>query len=1036
MVIAVGLAVAIGQAAIVAASLSPLLTAALSLGLAVIGTVATMLLTPKPAVPKMEDGKLTLRQAIPARVKVFGRARMGGPLAYYGGGSTLNQVILHAEHRIGEFETHWLNDEIVDVNEDGEVESRPYHDAHATGTDEEYHVMLTNYIGTDTQTVSAYLDSNWTSTNHYLRGQACTSIAYDDGNSKTHYKIFPNGAPSYSAVMKGALLFDPRNPFHNINDPDTWTWSDNSALAVLDYLTRRQQGVPDGFGLDWDEINLQSFADAADDCDEFVALKAGGSERRWRTWGAYELTEDRSTVLSDLLGTCCGWLAQGVDGKVVIQVGREAPTATVTITDDQFKTWRLRAGVNAIDRVNGVRATYLSENHKWNEIEAGIQLNQDSIDRNGEEFTDAKLRFCPSESQAQRLAKYTLKRGDPKFSGEITGTLALLNAWGERFINLQLTELTTFNGMYEVIGLKLDRATMMVTLTVSSYDDWWGWNAATDEKDPSLVPEEPEEPMDMDPPTSATATVDSRTTDGRTRYAVGVITWPAPPRNNWSSEVEYRPVTTPESDWLGISPAYGFFRTETGVLQEGLTYRARVRYVGPMGTVSDWRETAAFAAVADPIAPGVGTLSASLNGYTVNLLSTAPNDAHVGSVRFFRNTVNNFVGAVQIAGPYIVAPNQQAAYSEIQVPGDYYYFAQWANWSGISGAATPGQLIEVAPTTAPRILVPTSGFTSYDRTQPISGDQAYANSTVRIYANGVLNTTTTASPTGVWSTTTAALPTGAVSLTASSVSGGNEGPLSTAVTGTINALDTDAAAIIAAFTNEPSSARMGLINDLVVGLKTDNLWTKLRRLQVLAAHDSQASTIEWKTKVAGFTATTANSDTPVFTVDRGWKANGAGTTVGGYLSGTDNSVNLAQNDNSMFVWNHAPSSGAVAGTYRECGSGQMLIACKNPTAVVAAINMSGSINSIAQTGDGTGFYGHSRTASTGYKVYQDVNVLGTVTQASATPVSGTMHILRGGSGYCDARVSACGWGAGMTDADMLALRNRLRTYMVAVGAAV
>ncbi len=112
----------------------------------------------------------------------------------------------------------------------------------------------------------------------------------------------------------------------------------------------------------------------------------------------------------------------------------------------------------------------------------------------------------------------------------------------------------------------------------------------------------------------------------------------------------------------------------------------------------------------------------------------------------------------------------------------------------------------------------------------------------------------------------------------------------------------------------------------------------------------------------------------------------------------------------------------------------MLIACRNPTAVLWCMNMASGADIPAQSGGGTGFYAHSRQASSGYTAYQDSNATA-VTRTSAAIVSGAFSILRGGSGYTNARVAATSWGAGLSGVEMTALRNALNDYLIGVGAA-
>ncbi len=144
---------------------------------------------------------------------------------------------------------------------------------------------------------------------------------------------------------------------------------------ILDYLTRLEQGIPVGFGISFDRIDLASFAAAADVCDQEIPKKDGGIEKRWRTWGSYELTEECKAVLSDLLDACCGRLIQGPDGRLGLTVAADRyralaedpytvpagiPASSVALNDDQILEYDFSTGKAAIERINEVRAIYVS----------------------------------------------------------------------------------------------------------------------------------------------------------------------------------------------------------------------------------------------------------------------------------------------------------------------------------------------------------------------------------------------------------------------------------------------------------------------------------------------------------------------------------------------------------------------------------------------------------------------------------------------------------------------------------------------------
>jgi hypothetical protein len=105
--------------------------------------------------------------------------------------------------------------------------------------------------------------------------------------------------------------------------------------------------------------------------------------------------------------------------------------------------------------------------------------------------------------------------------------------------------------------------------------------------------------------------------------------------------------------------------------------------------------------------------------------------------------------------------------------------------------------------------------------------------------------------------------------------------------------DADAEAYFAAMSVEPDATRKGLLNDLIVGLKADSVWTKITWLSVLAAHDAQAARVNIKTPAQ--VATAINS--PTFTTDLGYAGDGAtsylDTGLAGTIFGTGANIDLS-----------------------------------------------------------------------------------------------------------------------------------------------
>ncbi|WP_219824791.1 hypothetical protein, partial [Pseudomonas urethralis] len=90
-------------------------------------------------------------------------------------------------------------------------------------------------------------------------------------------------------------------------------YSDNTALHMLWFLLARCK-VPD------DEIVFETFASAANVCDEAVANADGTAGIRYRTGCVIGADEQRTQVIQKLEESCAGQLIR-VGGKWMMQAG-------------------------------------------------------------------------------------------------------------------------------------------------------------------------------------------------------------------------------------------------------------------------------------------------------------------------------------------------------------------------------------------------------------------------------------------------------------------------------------------------------------------------------------------------------------------------------------------------------------------------------------------------------------------------------------------------------------------------------------------
>jgi len=306
---------------------------------------------------------------------------------------------------------------------------------------------------------------------------------------------------------------------------------------------------------------------------------------------------------------------------------------------------------------------------------------------------------------------------------------------------------------------------------------------------------------------------------------------------------------------------------------------------------------------------------------------------------------------------------------------------------------------------------------------------------VQVYTDGLFRAQVQANLVGAWSCSVPSISSGshAVTASASTQSGGMSGqtlPL------TVIVYDDTAyiAAYVAAMTSQPTAKRRYELNKLISDLSS--IWTKLDYLVVHAAHHEQAGRINAKNPSQVLTA----NNSPVFTIDRGFKGTGKGATVGGYLASTfvpsTAGGQWTLNSAHLSVYIRTPSTSTVSVEAGDIGNLNAFIFSKHNTVNQITTRLNDGTNSSQDAGAPTG-QGHfviSRDVSTSYARYHDGVAKAAAPVTSTALPTAAVEILRVAGSYSDAEVLASSWGAALTAADVTTLRTALEAYKTAVGA--
>ncbi|WP_339539087.1 phage tail protein [Pseudomonas sp. RA_15y_Pfl2_54] len=208
---------------------------------------------------------------------------------------------------------------------------------------------------------------------------------------------FPSGIPDTRFVVRGRNdIYDPRT--------GTTVYSGNTALHLLWFL-RARCGVPD------DEIVFETFASAANVCDEALTNADGSTSQRYRSGCVIGADEQRTGVLQKLEAAAGGHLIR-VGGRWMFQAGAYYGPYDFEITEDMvIGTVTGSTEPSNDSAINTVRGTFIDPSQSWTETDyPEVSVAQWIIEDGGEAAETLTYSYVTDPYQAQRLANMELRR--------------------------------------------------------------------------------------------------------------------------------------------------------------------------------------------------------------------------------------------------------------------------------------------------------------------------------------------------------------------------------------------------------------------------------------------------------------------------------------------------------------------------------------------------------------------------------------------------------------------------------------------------
>lgn len=634
-----------------------------------------------PGQPKPSDVQRVVRQSVGSRVRHYGTVHTGGQLIFQESkNATLYSVVATGHGEISSILEHRLNNKVVVVNGSGLVTDTQYRDR----------ISLFSKLGSTSQTAFSELTSvfpEWTA-DHRARGCSLSLMICRPESSESFGDVYEgNREPAYSRVIESTMVYDPREDstqtggsgVQRLGDSTTWSFSENAALILADYLCHS-----DGYGLGYSSMNWNVVSREADICDSTIVTVDSRSIPQWRISGSYNMAESqRKSVLAEMLRACDAFMWQDEMGLVSFVVGRWM-TPTVTITDDHTIAATASVGGDPQSSTNEVRVVYTDPRLGYTETEAFPTIDSAAQILRGQEVQRYDVYLCPDHNQAARLGKRFLAKLTDRWNLTLSVNLFGLNVIGERFIFVSLSELGIDNIAFEVTALSLDLGSGIVELgLVEVRQEDFQFDSSLEEGTPPPVPLDTE-PTDGVPVPQGLTSSTSQTSSGLTL----VSSWNENiNRPDLTVDAQYR--NSANSSWLPMSVAQSERVATASGINSGTSYSVRVRYVTLSGLVSEWSSESTTSGTVTEMAPSVPTeFSGQMISGSTELQWRNPAESNFSYVDIYRSQTDNFPTAVTVGPDQVGGLAERMSYTETPTSGTYFYWLVSRSSSGLQSQET------------------------------------------------------------------------------------------------------------------------------------------------------------------------------------------------------------------------------------------------------------------------------------------------------------------------------------------------------------
>lgn len=556
--------------------------------------------TPDFGIAEQKGIRDEITGSVVPRNLLYGTMRGTGTVVYAGTHSTdnkyLTMIFVLGAGEINAFTKWFVGDEEVTLNGSGLVTTGQYANK----------IRITSHVGTDTQTADTAVSgdiSEWTA-NHRLRGLAYFAVRYEFDT-----EVFSGRRPVVSAVFQGHKLYNPAldstipggSGTHRHTDETTWTWDgdgNNWGLVALDYLKRSPLGAR--IPVEW--INLPLAISAYNVSNEDVALKAGGTQKRYTIDGLANSAQKRNNILDAMFRASAGRLIYQA-GQFNIYPGATAVGIIGLGDDDLREPITIQTARPNKVQVNRVVGTYIdNQSDVYRETDYPDYVDSAATTIDGEPLDLALNQpYLQDGIRAQRVAKIFQQEARQQMSVTYPAKLKgmQLQAWS--VVKLSSVRWSFVDKLFRVVSWqRVDSGGVNLQLVEYS-DAMYSWNEVTEEQ-PVVGPDNPTlaDGTLISPVVNLAATPVVLTGDQGTAQDGVKVTWDTPDLTVLGTHVQYRKLG--DVDYLATS----FVRREITFLhipklEPNTVYEIRAKHI-------NMRDISGIYSVAIQVTTATGTI--------------------------------------------------------------------------------------------------------------------------------------------------------------------------------------------------------------------------------------------------------------------------------------------------------------------------------------------------------------------------------------------------------------------------------------------